>query len=111
LPVSGLSGVTAIAAGGAFSLALKSNGSVWAWGWNVEGELGIGSTGNSATPVQVGNLAGVTAIAAGGYHSLALKSDGTVWGWGNSFFGELGAGAISAAGCNCVSTPVQVSDL
>src|SRR3989449_446039 len=82
--VLGLSGVTAIAGGGFHSLALKSDGTVWAWGYNADGELGNGTFTNSNAPVQVLRLSGVTAIAGGGFHSLALKSDGTVWAWGRS---------------------------
>ena len=84
VPVSGLTGVVAIAAGGHHSLAVKSDGTVWAWGCNDYGQLGDGTTTNRLTPVQTSGLAGVgfTAIAAGGAHSLAVKSDGTVWAWG-----------------------------
>jgi hypothetical protein len=70
---SGLTGVTAVAAGGAHSLALKSDGTVVAWGCGVGEDFGQCDVPNGLT--------GVTAIAAGG-HSLALKSDGTVVPWG-----------------------------
>ena len=83
--VSGLSGVIAIAAGEYHSLALKSDGTVWAWGGNYEGQLGDGTTNNKLTPVQVSGLSGVIAIAASYRHSLALKSDGTVWAWGSNW--------------------------
>src|SRR6185369_17064121 len=78
--VRGLSGVVAIAGGSEHSLALKSDGTVWAWGSGYSGQLGDGNfytTGNRgvATPVQVSGLTSVTAIAGGGEHSLALKSD------------------------------------
>jgi alpha-tubulin suppressor-like RCC1 family protein len=85
----------AIAAGYDFSLALKSDGTVVAWGDNQNGE--------SMVP---GNLTGVMAIAAGDHHSLALKSDGTVVAWGDNNYGEstvpanlAGVIAISAGGC------------
>src|SRR5207253_3823110 len=97
--VSGyLSGVTAIAGGDWHSLALKSNGTVWAWGLNEEGQLGNGTLIDSNTPVQVlgsggaGYLTGVTAIAGGVRQSLALKSDGTVWAWGLYQEGVFGNG-------------------
>ena len=106
VPVSNISGATAIAAGNGFSLALKNDGTVWAWGFGFDGELGNGTTTNSATPVQVSNLSGMTAISAGNVHSLALKSDGTVWAWGFNFAGELGNGTTTNS-----STPVQVSNL
>ena len=70
VPVSGLSGVTAIAAG----LALLTNGTVMAWGGNEYGELGNGTETNSDVPVAVSGLSGVTAIAAGGKHSLAVSA-------------------------------------
>jgi alpha-tubulin suppressor-like RCC1 family protein len=104
--VSGLSGVSAIAAGGSHSLALKTDGTVWAWGYNAEGELGNGTTTNSSIPLQVSGLSGVIAIAGGAYHSLALKSDGTAWAWGYNAWGQLGNGTTANS-----STPVKVSGL
>src|SRR5438477_324745 len=88
--VSGLTGVVAIAGGGLHSWARESDGTVWAWGNNQEGELGNGSNANSNVPVQVSGLTGAVAIAGGGLHSLALKSDGTVWAWGYNHDGEIG---------------------
>jgi len=88
---------TAVSAGIAHSLALAEDGTVWAWGSNYSGQLGDGTTTNSASPVQVraggsasgGFLSSVTAISAGGLDkelsfSLALKADGTVWAWGSA---------------------------
>jgi alpha-tubulin suppressor-like RCC1 family protein len=92
-----LSGVQAISAGYRHSLALMSDGTVWAWGSNENGQLGIGySYGGSCYPVRVngpegvGVLSGVQAISAGYHHSLALMSDGTVYGWGANDYGQLG---------------------
>ena len=90
--VTSLSGVVAIAAGGYHSLALKSDGTVWAWGLNVSGALGTGGTQLSRIPLQVSGLTGIKAIAAGYLHSLALKADGSVWGFGNNADGELALG-------------------
>ena len=59
------------------SLALKSNGTVWAWGYSGRGQLGDGTTTNRTTPVQVRRLSGVRAIAAGEFHSLAVVEDTT----------------------------------
>ncbi|MFP2935077.1 RCC1 repeat-containing protein, partial [Pyxidicoccus sp. 3LG] len=66
------------AAGNEHSLALKSDGTVWAWGWNTSGQLGNGTWDAWPIPVQVLGLTGVVSLAAGNEHSLALKSDGTV---------------------------------
>jgi len=82
--VVGLTGVAAIAAGTYFSVALKSDGSVWAWGDNYRGELGNGLWANSSVPVQVTGVSEITAISAcaDASHIAALKADGTVWTWG-----------------------------
>ena len=110
--VSGLgagSGVIAIAAGASHSLALKFDGTVLAWGSNVTGQLGDGTTTPRLTPLQVFGLgpdSGVVAIAAGGGHSLALKADGTVLAWGLNANGQLGDGTLTRR-----LTPVPVSGL
>ena len=106
VPVSGINGIiTAIAGGGLHSLALQSNGTVWAWGYNGLGQLGNSTNTSSNTPVQVSGLTGVIAIAGGYFHSLALKSDGTVWAWGWNFYGQLGNGFSDT------NTPVPVSGI
>jgi len=81
--VSGLTGVTALAAGGFHSLAMRGDGTVWAWGSNVYGQLGDGTTPQRTTPVQVPGVMGVTVLAAGEFYSLALRGDGTVLTWGH----------------------------
>jgi alpha-tubulin suppressor-like RCC1 family protein len=107
--VTGVSDVTAIAAGAAHTIALTSSATVWAWGANLNGQLGNGSISFAlATPAQVAVLTNVTAIASGGamYHSIALKGDGTVWTWGYNGSGQLGNGTTVNA-----ATPVQVSSI
>ena len=87
-----------IAAGGNHSLALLSDGTVWAWGRNIYGELGIdplsinGGYSQNAFPVlsQGAPLRNVVQIAAGGSNSYALLGDGTVWAWGYNGLGQLG---------------------
>ncbi len=95
-----LTDVVAISAGHSHSLALKSDGTVWAWGLNTSGQLGNGTTENSHTPVQVMRrakpdplpLQNVVAISAGTSHNLALLKDGTVMAWGWNGRGQLGDG-------------------
>lgn len=87
--------VAVIAAGTAHSLALCSDGTLYAWGLNTNGQLGNNATAQSLVPVAInsfGALAGqrVTGIAAGASHSLALLSDGTVVAWGLNSNGQLG---------------------
>lgn len=77
---AGLSDVTAISTYYTHSLALKSDGTVLAWGYN-----GYNSTGEASVPA---GLSDVTAISAGGAHNLALRSNGTVVAWGSNYFGQ-----------------------
>ncbi|MEK0312419.1 RCC1 domain-containing protein [Cohnella sp. 56] len=93
--VSGLDHVVAISAGNYHNLALKENGTVWAWGDNGQGRLGDGTATKRIVPVQVQELSGVKAIAAGGFHSVALKEDGTVWAWGHNNYGQVGDGTTT----------------
>jgi alpha-tubulin suppressor-like RCC1 family protein len=93
--VPGLSGVVAVSAGYFFSLAVTSNGNVYAWGNNQYGQLGDGTTTQRNSPVQVTGLTGVTGVAAGQRHSLAVKSDGTVWAWGDNASAQLGDGTTT----------------
>jgi alpha-tubulin suppressor-like RCC1 family protein len=78
--------VTAISAGGGFSLVLGSDGSVWGWGANSLGELGNGTTTRALRPVEV-LVGAVTAISAGGSHALVLLRGGNVLAWGTGLFG------------------------
>ena len=104
--VLGLSGVIAITqGGGGYAMALKSDGTVWAWGYNPSGQLGDGTTTDRHAPVQVLGLSNVIAIASGSYHSLALKSDGTVWAWGSNYHNQLGNGTTDGIPS---PTPTQV---
>ncbi len=105
--VPGLAGITAIAAGGSHSLAVKSDGTVWAWGYNHLGQLGNGTYDGPPTPIQVSGLSNMMEVAAGGNHSLALKNDGTVWAWGNNSTAQLGDGTTNTFR----TTPVQTIGL
>lgn len=102
-------GITSLACGSTHTLALKNDGSVWAWGQNQYGQVGIGGWTTLDEPVQCNSMTdSVVAIAAGSVHSLALKSDGTVWAWGRNSTGQLGNGMTSNTP---VTDPVQVTGL
>jgi alpha-tubulin suppressor-like RCC1 family protein len=134
-----LSRIVAIAGSSDDDLALRSDGTVWTWGINVAGELGIGTStgpqeckpyknyaavGCSSKPVEVtgpggtGVLNHVVAVAGGSDFDVALRSDGTVWAWGSDEFADLGQTAPAPGRCYdpfafgaipCSTTPVQVS--
>jgi alpha-tubulin suppressor-like RCC1 family protein len=105
--LSGLSNVIAVAGGYFSSIALRSEGTVWTWGyWH---QLGGGQTADSRVPVQVPGLTNVIAIASGDYADYALKADGTVWAWGENTFGQVGDGT-SGTGLLRL-TPTQVASL
>ena len=70
-------------------------GNAWAWGWNISGQLGSGTTTDSSTPRPVHGVQGVRALADGMFHSMALRADGTVWAWGGNDFGQLGTGTTA----------------
>lgn len=94
-----LSGIMALASGDGFTLALRNDYTVWAWGDDSSGQLGATVTTTcsgipcSTTPVQVTGLSGVDFIAAGADTGVALTSNDTVWTWGNNQYGGLGNGA------------------
>ena len=105
--VTGLTGMTAVAgAGGNFAYALKSDGTLWAWGRNISGQLGNNSIVDSNVPVQVSGLTGVIAVSGGGSSGYAVKSDGTVWSWGLNSVGQLGNNSTVDS-----LIPIQVSGL
>lgn len=93
-----------IAVGGSTTLALKSDGTMWAWGENIYGQLGEGTRVKERTmpvPSVPGN--DWKQVATAGPHSVALKQDGTLWSWGNNWAGQLGDGTT-----NFSRVPLQV---
>ena len=84
-----------IAAGvsGDHSLAIKTDGTLWAWGYNFYGQLGDGTSANRNAPIQIGVDADWSYISAGLHYSLALKTNGTIWAWGRNNSGQLGIGS------------------
>ncbi|MCI2253885.1 Ig-like domain-containing protein [Domibacillus sp. PGB-M46] len=106
--VAGITDVVAVAAGAEHSVALKRDGTVWAWGRNTTGQLGNSETKDvNSRPQQVPGLIGITEIAAGDNHTLALKQDRTaVWAWGSNSYGQLGDG-----GKEMKLMPIQVQGM
>jgi alpha-tubulin suppressor-like RCC1 family protein len=83
-----------VAAGAHHTLAIKADGSLWAWGWNEYGQLGDGTGVHKNTPVQVDGDDWLAA-AGGDKHSLAIKRNGDLWAWGYNNYGALGDGTTT----------------
>ncbi len=94
VPVVGMSGgVSTVALGEGHACAVKTDGSLWCWGYNDRGQLGDASTISRSTPVAViGMAGGVTSVAMYAGHSCAVKTDGSLWCWGSNDHGQLGDG-------------------
>lgn len=83
-----------LAGGTKHSIALRSNGTVWTWGWNWYGQLGLGNQTNSTVPVAIPGLGNVIAVAAGSEHCLVVRLDGSIAAWGSNDHGQLGDGTL-----------------
>jgi alpha-tubulin suppressor-like RCC1 family protein len=104
--VSGLTGVEQVSPGEGHTCALKSDGTVWCWGYNDYGQVGDNSMTQRNVPVQVSGLTNVAHVQAGDFLTCAIKQDETAWCWGANDAGQLGDGSNTER-----HTPVQVSGL
>jgi len=95
-------GVREIAAGEWYSVAIKEDGSLWAWGSNILGQLGGGEWAEYA-PIQIGTDTDWASITAGAFHTVAIKTDGSLWAWGSNWRGQLGDGTTTDR-----HTPVRI---
>lgn len=95
-----------VSAGYGFSLAIKTNGTLWAWGLNNTGQLGDNTLVDKNLPIQVGIATDWLRVDAGGQHSLGVKTTGTLWAWGNNTFGQLGNGNNTTS-----QVPIQIGTL
>ncbi|WP_035560612.1 IPT/TIG domain-containing protein [Hymenobacter sp. IS2118] len=93
------------AAGSGHTVAVRANGTLWAWGSNANGQLGLGNTTSQTTPQQVGSATNWASAAAGNGHTVAVRADGTLWAWGLNADGQLGLGNTTNQ-----TTPQQVSN-
>ncbi len=98
--------VAAIMGGEVHNVAVRSDGTVWAWGNNVFGQLGDGTTNEAHDPVQTLVLSNIVSLGGRGYHTLAVDAGGSIWGWGWNSAGELGAGNT-----NFTAVPIKVVGL
>src|SRR5574343_230437 len=90
---------------GAWTIAIKTDGTLWGWGQNSQYPLGTTTTDWRSSPVQT--LAGGTnwkQVSGGTNHSCAIKTDGTLWTWGDNFYGQLGDNISSGS---AKSSPTQ----
>lgn len=88
-----------VSAGNCYTLAINSNGELYAWGRNSNGQLGlgVGDTSDRNFPWQVGTATDWASVSAGNIHTLALKTDGSLWGWGYNGNGQLGNGTWTSS--------------
>jgi alpha-tubulin suppressor-like RCC1 family protein/Leucine-rich repeat (LRR) protein len=84
-----------ITVGHGHTVALKNDGTLWAWGNNFSGQLGNGTSFDRNTPTKIGSDSNWLSIATGMHHTIALKKDGTLWAWGKNTYGTLGDGTIT----------------
>lgn len=105
--IGALTNWSKISAGGAgTSYAIKTDGTLWAWGANSSGQLGDGTITAKSSPVQIGSDTNWASVIAGLQSALATKTDGTLWSWGLNGSGQLGSGTLTPR-----SSPAQVGSL
>jgi len=100
---SGTDWSTSISCGEYTSYAIKTGGTLWAWGYNVYGQIGDGTVINRSSPVQIGSGTDWSKVFASNYSAYAIKTGGTLWAWGYNVYGQIGDGTVINR-----SSPVQI---
>ncbi len=102
--VDSSTGWTASAIGSVSECEIRSPGTLWCWGSNTSGQLGLGDTTTRTVPTQVGTETTWTSVSEGNSHACATRSDGTLWCWGSATYGGLGNGGTATQ-----TSPTQVT--
>ena len=108
IQIGSLTTWTDLMCGNAQNFAVKNDGTLWVWGSNNDGLLGLGtaSSVHVSSPIQLGSLTNWTSKVRGYSHVAAIKSDGTLWSWGSGQHGGVGDGTVIYR-----SSPVQIGAL
>jgi len=104
-------GFIAVSAGASHSVAIKSDGSLWAWGSNNAGQIGNGKSGWDEVelrPVKI--MDNVIQVSAGGFHTMAIKNDGSLWAWGRNEYGQIGNGKTGNGNFIYETKPIKIMD-
>jgi|GEM_PF-2020127 len=94
-----------VSIGYSHTVAISTTGTLWTWGYNLFGQLGLGDTTNRGSPEQVGTKDNWVSVACGDYHTMAINEDGELWVWGQNINGQLGLGHTTSP----VTTPTKVA--
>ncbi|MES2295552.1 MAG: hypothetical protein V4582_00850 [Pseudomonadota bacterium] len=104
--IPGIDHVKAIVTTVFHTVALKTDGTVWVWGANYWGQLGMDGVVEAPRPIQVYGVWNIKSIAAGNYNTVAIDVSGKAWTWGSNWMGQLGQGR---ADFTMHTTPIQVA--
>ena len=91
---------------GSFAGAVKTDGTLWAWGYNDSGQIGNSSRASYSSPIQIGSLTNWKQVYGCGGTIAAVKTDGTLWAWGYNYYGQLGNSSSAS-----YSSPIQIGSL
>lgn len=110
--IAGIENAVMVAAGYGHNLVLTEDGSVWAFGYNAQGQLGDGTSTDSSTPVEVDfsaatNIGRIVQVVASANSSYALDDKGQVWGWGSDMYANLGKGTACTTANDCINVNAQ----